>query len=95
MPALLDTSIYNALKELSVLDTAVLDQAYATAQSSEGSDLYQIILQQDLVSDENLGKLIADIYNRPLIKLQSTSTDVQALQLIPEILSRTQQMVCV
>ncbi len=53
-------ALYKELSNLKVLDQALLDDAWDESKES-GISLGKILLARDIVSDENLGLMIADL----------------------------------
>lgn len=85
-------ALYIALKELKVIDDQVLDQAYA---SSAELDLpfARLLLERDLISDENLGRILADVSGVPLIRLSEVSIPDDVLKIIPEVVAKKQRVI--
>lgn len=81
-------SLYNALKSLQVIPEKDLHLSYEEAEKTN-QDLHQILLNHDLISDDNLGKVKADLYNLPYINLTSQVIDKKVASLIPESFART------
>lgn len=76
-------TLYTALSELEVLDKNALESAYEEASRSKTS-LGELLLSKDLISDENLGKLIADIFSVPFIQLSQVKIEDRVREIIPE-----------
>ncbi|MEK7517114.1 MAG: GspE/PulE family protein [Patescibacteria group bacterium] len=85
-------SLYNALKELGVIDRKALDNAFSESQSQKIA-LSNILLEKDLISDENLGKTIADIVSLPLVRLGEISIPPEILKIIPEVVAKKQKVI--
>lgn len=92
MPAYTDQSLYNTLKELDVIEKTQLDQAFETCKK-QGTPLAKILLSKDLLSDENLGRTIADITSFPLARLCDISIPNDVLQIIPESVAEKQKII--
>lgn len=84
--------LYKTLKDLSVIDAKKLDEAYKESQETKTS-FAEILLSKDLITDENLGKTIADLINAPFIKLSKETIDENFLKIIPETVAKTQQII--
>jgi hypothetical protein len=54
-----NTALYNLLSELGVIDKKFLDEIFAEVKET-GDPMDKILLERDLISDENLGVLVAD-----------------------------------
>jgi type II secretory ATPase GspE/PulE/Tfp pilus assembly ATPase PilB-like protein len=76
-------TLFKALAELNVLDKDVLESVYAESIQSKTS-LSDLLLEKDLLSDENLGKLTADIYSVPFIRLSQVKIEEKVREIIPE-----------
>jgi len=76
-------TLFKALKELEVLDKDALESAYNEANRTK-TPLGDLLLEKDLIHDENLGKLIADIFSVPFVRLTQVRIDERVLTLIPE-----------
>ena len=75
--------IYQSLLELKIFNQSILDNALAEAESSKIS-LEEVVLAKDIISDENLGLLMADIYGQKYVNLNEISLDKKTLEIIPE-----------
>jgi len=60
---------------------------------SKGISLNNALLEQDFISDEHLGEVIADLYNVPFVNLRKKSLPDDILNLIPEIVARKQKII--
>src|SRR3989304_497320 len=87
MPAYDDKSLYEALKELGVVDSKILFQKFEEARSTK-TPFEEILISSDLITDAHLGEVISGIVNVPLIKLSQTPIPDDVLNLIPEIVAR-------
>ncbi len=94
------TSSYTSLSDDDlkkiVLDAGVIEQdklqQLFTTKSSEQS-LYEVLDEKDLISDANLGKLVADFYQLPFISLSSTSISQDLLTILPEEYAKKQNVI--
>jgi type IV pilus assembly protein PilB len=75
--------LYKTLQELKVIDTTQLNRAFTTAQNQKKA-LGDILLDKNLISEENLGKLIADLLSVPFIQLSEVDIPNEILLIIPE-----------
>lgn len=84
-----DEQLYTLLKENEYLSEKELQQAKETAELEKGS-LYDTLVEKDIISDENLGKIIAESLKIPFISLAHTSIPPEVLSIIPESIARKQ-----
>ncbi|MBI2337952.1 type II/IV secretion system protein [Candidatus Daviesbacteria bacterium] len=89
-----DKDLYNLLLENQLLTEAELKKVQDLAAKDKNS-FYDALLKSDLISDENLGKLIADRLKMPFISLNKVSIPQNLLRIIPETVARTQQTIVV
>ena len=87
-----NTSLYNALKELRVVEDSQLDLAFSDSETQK-IPLEEILLKRDLISDENLGKTISELLSLPLVRLNDISIPRDILNLIPEVVARKQKVI--
>lgn len=85
-------ALYGALKELEVLPLGDLDKALAKAKAT-GVPLGDILLKEDLIADENLGKVIADTIKVPFVNLSKEAIPDDLLLVVPEILARKKKLI--
>ena len=81
--ALTDAELAQALTDLKYLSTQKLARAEAEAKRSSIS-LYDVIVQQDYLNEDDLGKVIANHYQLPYISLASSKIDPDLLHLLPK-----------
>lgn len=82
-----DTILYELLLSNELISKEQLDAVKFEAQNVNTS-LYDNIVKKDLVSDENLGKLLADHLKLPFISLSSISIPETLLYSVPERIVR-------
>lgn len=87
-----DPELHKLLKDSSYLEDTDLDKAARNAREEELS-LYQSLVKLDLISDENLGKLIADYFKVPYIKLAKSVISNQALNILNEEFAREHKVI--
>lgn len=92
MSLLFDKSIYNALRELAIIDARLLEQTW---QSSEalGISFYDAVLNSGLFAEQDLVRLVAEVANVKPIDLSRISIDKKTLFLLPEAAARHYQIV--
>ena len=83
----LNTALYESIKSLNIIPVKKLDECFAEAKNLN-KDLHSVLLSKDLMSDENIGRLKADIYGLPFIQLQHTPLDQTVASLIPQTYAR-------
>ena len=87
-----DQQLYDFLSELGIVDSDKLSTAFELAKSKEVS-LADQLLENDLITDENLGKLLADMLELPFIRLEQVSIPKEVLQIVPEVVAKNQKAV--
>lgn len=75
--------ILEKLKELSVIEDSKLEKAYKDSEKNK-IELGEELIKQDLISPENLGMVIAEALETPLIMLTNTYIQEEVLKLLPE-----------
>jgi type II secretory ATPase GspE/PulE/Tfp pilus assembly ATPase PilB-like protein len=80
------------LVETKAVDQKELDAAVEFAER-ENLSLSESLLQKDLISDENLGKLTADLLGFPFINLKGVAIPEETLKIIPEIVAKKQKVI--
>jgi type II secretory ATPase GspE/PulE/Tfp pilus assembly ATPase PilB-like protein len=78
-----DAELYRLLAELDYLPEADLKRAQSTALS-ENLSLYEWLLKHDVVSDQNLGKLVADSLKLPFTSLAEVRIPEDVLRITPQ-----------
>lgn len=92
MPAYQNEDLYSSILELGVMDKDKLDQALKESQDRK-IPLGNILLQKELISDENLGKIISDSLSLPLIRLSKADIPDSVLKIIPENLAKRKKII--
>ena len=85
-------ALYKALQELQVIDTIQLNVAFAAAQNQK-IPLGDILIDKNLVTEDDLGKLVADMYKVPFIHLTNIAIPKEILTIIPEVISKQQNII--
>ena len=83
----LNDEIYKSIKDLELIDQSKLDEA-ADLAKKHNQPLSKVLLEQDLIDDENLGKVTADILKLPFISFKRATISIDALKTIPEPIAR-------
>lgn len=84
--------LYNALRELELIPQDQLDEALKLAKA-EKIALDTALLDKDLISDEKLGRIMADLIKLPFINLSSEAIDLKVLRIIPEVVAKKQKII--
>ncbi|MBI4084640.1 MAG: type II/IV secretion system protein [Candidatus Levybacteria bacterium] len=84
--------LYTSLKELRVIDEVSLTEAFKKAQLQQ-LPLGDVLLDENLISDENLGKLIAETLNVPFIHLANIEIPKEILTIVPEVIAKEQNVI--
>lgn len=89
-----NTALYESLKSLSVIPENKLNECLEEANSQK-KDLHTVLLSHDLISDENIGKLKADIYGIPYTKLSEITLTKEVAELIPALYARENKCIAI
>lgn len=85
-------NLYKSLKELAIIDENDLGRVFDKSKEKNISFGKQLV-DEGLISDENLGKLIADLFQTPFIKLSEVSIEGDILRIIPEVVAKKQKVI--
>jgi len=89
-----DQSLLKILEDLQYVPAADLATIKKTA-ASEGISLYNALVQHDILSDAELGKILAYHFQMPFIDVSSIAIDDAVLHVVPESLARDAHVVAV
>ena len=81
--------LFKLLSENKYLSEKKLQKATEVAKNNQTS-LYEAIDSENLLTNENIGQVIADYLKIPYINLSKVSIDPQILNLIPETFAKNQ-----
>jgi len=84
--------LYSTLTELNIIPQATLAQSLTIAQKNK-IPLGEVLLDKDLITDSNLGRIIADISSYKFIFVSDISIPDEVLRIVPEIVSRKNKIV--
>lgn len=84
--------LYTALKDIGIINQKELDEAFKSA-SDQHIRLDKLLLDKDLITENNLGKVIADILGLPFITLRDIPIPKEALHLIPSLVAKSQRII--
>lgn len=87
-----DTVLYTKIKELEVIKESALEELYKATQEQH-IPLSDLLIDGDYISDENLGKIIADIHNTKFTSLANLAVPPEVFKLIPQAMAKAQKMV--
>jgi type IV pilus assembly protein PilB len=92
MPIYDPNALYKALVELKIIDEKKLVELFKNSQETK-TPLDEVLLNKDIITDLNLGKLISEIINVPFVNLEEINIPEDVLQIVPEIVSKKQQVI--
>jgi type IV pilus assembly protein PilB len=87
-----DQQLYQLLQQQEFLPPAQLKQFFEQAQVEQRS-FYELLLDKDVVSDENLGTLVADFYKLPFTQLKNETIPPTVLKIIPASIAQLYQVI--
>jgi type IV pilus assembly protein PilB len=87
-----DEQLEPLIKENGLISDDALLDAKSLAQREKLS-LYEAILRMDLLSDRNLGELVANFFNLPFVSLLDATISKEILTTIPEVVARKQRII--
>ncbi len=87
-----ENKIFSALSELSVIPLDKLKSALDESKSKK-VPLDEILLSKELISDENLGRVIAASINFPFVNLSKVNIADDLLLVVPEVLARKSHVI--
>jgi type II secretory ATPase GspE/PulE/Tfp pilus assembly ATPase PilB-like protein len=87
-----DTQLYKVLSEMDYLPADDLKKAQGIAQA-EHLSLQEALLKSDIISDENLGKVIAYSLQLPFVPLGQSSVPEDILKITPETIAAAYHVV--
>jgi type IV pilus assembly protein PilB len=87
-----NVDLYNTIKELSIIPTDTLDDLLEESEDKEIL-LGDLLIQKDLMSSKNLGRIVADMVSVAYVDLSSISIKEDILKIIPEVVARKQKII--
>ena len=87
-----DQKLYQILKDSGYIQTKQLDEVYQEAKELDRS-LSDTLLFKGLISEEALGKLVAEYLKVPYVALKTKLIPDQVLELVPEKLAQNHRMI--
>lgn len=85
-------ALYEVVKELKVIPKDRLDETFRASEKRK-IPLDKLLRDKDLVSDKNLGKVIADLLSTPFVRLSETTINEDVLKIIPENVAKKQKII--
>ena len=85
-------ALFHSLEELGVIPQDKLKKAFESTKTAN-KPLGEVLLEKDLISDQNLGKIIASIAKIPFVSLSTTAISDEMLLVVPEIVARKSQII--
>lgn len=87
-----DLTLYKTLAELGVIPQDKLQKAFESTKINNKL-LGEVLLEKDLISDENLGRVVVSIIKIPFVSLAKTAISDEMLLVVPEIVARKTQII--
>lgn len=87
-----DKSLYDYIVELSIIDQNKLDELYEITEK-QGVSFEKLLIETDLISDKELGKIVSDLISIPYVRLTEYAIPNEILSIIPEIVAKKQQII--
>lgn len=84
--------LMQTLQEIEVASPESLQELYELSQDQKRSYV-ELVIEHDLVSEKNMGRLLSDLTEFKYIDLSQQSISQKVLQIIPEIVARQKQVV--
>ena len=78
-----DKILYNTLQELKIIPADTLTKLYKESVKAKVS-FSTLLLKKELITDENLGQIIADLMGTPFVSLSKTAIPNRILSIVPE-----------
>ncbi|OGK14251.1 hypothetical protein A3A93_00970 [Candidatus Roizmanbacteria bacterium RIFCSPLOWO2_01_FULL_38_12] len=92
MAAYKNVDLFSAINELHIVDEKILKSCLSVSDNCN-LPLGEIILSKDLLSEDNLGKIIGDLISVPYVNLTEVNILSEVLHLIPKKVAQVQQII--
>lgn len=89
--AVTNDQIYKYISELGIIDPNLLEDALVSANQNN-LNLGDVIYDRDLLTDQQIGQILADLYHFPYINLQQTDIPEDVANIIPTIYQQKQRV---
>src|SRR3989338_3792061 len=80
--AIQDDALRAKLLEKGLIDAKILDKLQSSLKN-QGGTLENLLFERELLSDEELGKVIAEIYEVPFVNLKDRAVTDELLAMVP------------
>lgn len=87
-----DEDLISSIKELKIIDDLVLEDVIKTSQIKK-EKIEKILVEKDILTENNLGKIISEIIKIPFIDLSTVSISKDVLLEVPEVVSEKQKII--
>ncbi len=85
-------ALFNAIKEFGIIEEKKLTAAFEESKKNNTS-FQEYLINNDLISDVDLGKTVAELLHVPSIDLSTTKIPSDLVYLIPETYARTYKVI--
>jgi type II secretory ATPase GspE/PulE/Tfp pilus assembly ATPase PilB-like protein len=92
MPTYDPNALLKAISELNIVDEKKLLEIFKYSQDTK-TPFDEALIDKDIISDVNLGKLISDLLKIPFVRLEETNIPDAVLKIIPEIVAKKQKVI--
>jgi type IV pilus assembly protein PilB len=87
-----EEELYQSIRELQIIPVKRLEDAYQESKRNK-IKLTDILLTQDLLAEDNLAKIVAELVSLPFVDLSETAIDEDTLKIIPEVYAVKQKVI--
>lgn len=84
--------LFATLTDLGVIEAKALQSAFKESQDNN-IPFHQILLDQELLSDEQWGQIVSDIHTVPFIRLSQVAISHDILSLLPQKYAKQQEII--
>ena len=91
---LTDEQLKEVLEKSQLIPSELLSQALAKAQA-QGITFCEVLLADDLIKDEHLGRVVAEQLDIPFLNLRKVQIADEVLRMIPEVVSKSRKVIAV
>ncbi len=92
MALITNEKVKELVEELDLISSTDLEDAYALAEKNSVS-LTRVLVERDLLSDDTIGRVLADFVGYDFVDLDSVAIDDSLLTLIPPLMAKKQGVV--
>jgi type IV pilus assembly protein PilB len=87
-----DEDLISSIKELKIIDDLVLEDVIKTSQIKK-EKIEKILVEKDILTENNLGKIISEIIKIPFVDLSTVSISKDVLMEVPEVVAEKQKII--